>query len=111
MGRVGFTVAVLVSLLVLFTPAAGVPDAAPGSDKLIHLGVFGLLALTGRWAGIPPLPLVLGLTAYAVGSELLQGVPLIGRHGDVLDGVVDCLGISLGILLYAVLTRRRQPRT
>jgi VanZ family protein len=104
--RLIFGVAVLVSLVVLFLPASGVPSAPPGVDKLVHLGVFALLGLTGRWAGVPPLPLVLALAGYAGLSEVLQGILPIGRSPEVLDAVIDCVGVSLGIALHEVLTRR-----
>ncbi|MFR9802842.1 VanZ family protein [Pseudonocardia sp. RS010] len=106
MGRLGFGLAVLVSLVVLFLPASGVPSAPPGVDKLVHLGVFALLGLTGRWAGVPPLPLVLALAGYAGLSEVLQGLLPIGRSPDVLDAVVDCVGVSLGIALHELLVRQ-----
>ncbi|GAA4545795.1 VanZ family protein [Pseudonocardia xishanensis] len=105
MGRLCFGGAVLVSLVVLFMPADGVPWAPAGVDKLVHLGVFALLGATGRWIRIPPLPLVVALTAYAVLSEVLQGLLPIGRSPDVLDVVADCVGVSLGILAHALLTR------
>ncbi|GAA4681200.1 hypothetical protein GCM10023215_13550 [Pseudonocardia yuanmonensis] len=106
MGRLSFGLAVLVSLVVLFLPASGVPSAPPGVDKLVHLGVFALLGATGRWAGVPALPLVLALAGYAGLSEVLQGLLPIGRSGDVLDAVVDCVGVSLGVALHEVLLRR-----
>ncbi|MCE0767213.1 VanZ family protein [Pseudonocardia kujensis] len=106
MRRLSFGLAALVSLVVLFMPASGVPSAPPGVDKLVHLGVFALLGLTGRWAGVPPLPLVLGLAGYAGLSEVLQGVLPIGRDAELLDAVVDCVGVSLGVALHAVLARR-----
>jgi VanZ family protein len=104
--RLIFGLAVLVSLVVLFLPASGVPSAPPGVDKLVHLGVFALLGLTGRWAGVPPLPLVLALAGYAGLSEVVQGALPIGRSPEVLDAVIDCVGVSLGIALHEVLTRR-----
>ncbi|MCE3554576.1 VanZ family protein [Pseudonocardia sp. RS11V-5] len=106
MRRLSFALAVLVSLVVLFMPASGVPSAPQGVDKLVHLGVFALLGVTGRWAGVPPLPLVLGLAGYAGLSEVLQGVLPIGRDAELLDAVVDCLGVSLGIALHELLARR-----
>ncbi|MCF7548433.1 VanZ family protein [Pseudonocardia sp. WMMC193] len=107
MGRLSFALAVLVSLVVLFLPASGVPTAAPGVDKLVHLGVFALLGATGRWARIPPLPLVLGLSGYAVLSEVLQDVLPIGRDAEILDVVADCVGVSVGVAVHALVTRRR----
>jgi VanZ family protein len=106
-GRLCFGLAVLVSLVVLFLPESGVPPAPAGVDKVVHLALFVLLGATGRWARIPPLPLVLALAGYAVLSEVLQRVLPIGRSPDVLDVVVDCVGVSLGILGHALVTRRR----
>jgi VanZ family protein len=102
-----FGLAVLLSLVVLFLPSSGVPSAPDGVDKLVHLAVFALLGASGRGARIPPLPLVVALTVYAVVSEVLQGVLPIDRDFDVLDVVADCLGVSVGVLLHALLTRRR----
>jgi VanZ family protein len=108
--RLSFGLAVLVSLLVLFLPASGVPSAPPGVDKLVHLGVFALLGFTGRWAGVPPLPLVLALAGYAGVSEVLQGLLPIGRSPEVLDAVVDCVGVSLGVALHELVVRRARRR-
>ncbi|MBP2369238.1 VanZ family protein [Pseudonocardia parietis] len=102
-----FVLALLLSLGVLFAPASGVPAAPPGTDKLVHLALFALLAVTGRAAGIRTWPLLGGLAAYAAASEVLQAVLPIGRSGDVLDGLVDVLGAVLGLGLYAALSRRR----
>ena len=52
LSRGAFAVAVLVSLAMLFAPAADVPIAPPGVDKLVHAALFLVLALTGRWAGV-----------------------------------------------------------
>ncbi|WP_245159249.1 VanZ family protein [Blastococcus sp. TF02A_35] len=106
MPRVAFGVAVLVSLVVLFLPASGVPTAPPGTDKVVHLVVFAALALSGRWAGLARLPLLLGLVAYAVGSEVLQGATALGRSASVADGLADVAGAVLGLLLWSAFTRR-----
>jgi VanZ family protein len=102
-----FVLAVLLSLVVLFTPASGVPTAPPGTDKIVHLLVFALLAWTGRTAGIRPWPLLAGLAAYAVASEVLQGLLPIGRSGDVLDGLTDVAGALLGLGIHAATARLR----
>ena len=57
------------------------------------------LAVAGRWAGIRPVRLGLGLAAYAVVTEILQAVLPIDRHGDVRDFLADAMGIVLGLLL------------
>lgn len=102
-------IAASLSVVVLFTPASGVPTAPPGTDKVIHTVLFALLAYTGLYANISRiLPL---LVVYAGVSELLQHVitPL-RRGGDVLDALVDVLGVALGWFIWRR-SRRRGPRT
>jgi hypothetical protein len=104
--RVAFALALLVSAVVLFLPASGVPAAPPGTDKLVHLLVFGVLASTGRWAGAGPVPLGLGLLAYAGLSEVIQGTVPLGRSASLADGAFDAVGIVLGLLAWGWATRR-----
>lgn len=106
---VPFAAAVVLSLLVLFTPASGVPTAPPGTDKVIHLLVFALLAATGRWAGLRTGALLVGLAVYAGVSEILQATLPIGRDGDVLDALTDLAGVLLGLGAHRLLAHRRAP--
>ncbi|WP_246019210.1 VanZ family protein [Saccharothrix australiensis] len=100
--------AVSLSVIVLFMPQSGVPDSPPGTDKVVHLVLFALLAATGRYARLPHRPLLAGLVAYAVGSEVVQGlVVALGRGGDVVDGLVDVAGIALGWLVARLALDRR----
>ena len=112
MGRVlPFVIAALLSVVVLFTPESGVPTSPPGTDKVVHTVLFVLLAFTGLYAKIPRVLLL--LVVYAGVSEVLQQVitPL-HRSGDVLDALVDVLGIGLGWAIASVVrSRRRGPRT
>jgi VanZ family protein len=112
MGRVlPFVIAALLSVVVLFTPESGVPTAPPGTDKVVHTLLFALLAFTGLYAKISRiLPL---LVVYAGVSEVLQQlITPLHRSGDVLDALVDVLGIGLGwAIASAVRSRRRGPRT
>ncbi|MEU3646860.1 VanZ family protein [Lentzea sp. NPDC034063] len=113
MGRVlPFVIAALLSVVVLFTPESGVPSSPPGTDKVVHTLLFALLAFTGLYAKLPRiLPL---LVVYAGVSEVLQQlITPLHRSGDVLDALVDVVGIGLG---WATATwwsrsRRRGPRT
>lgn len=99
-----------ISLLVLFTPESGVPSAPPGTDKLVHLALFAALAVSGF--RIPQIPLLIGLICYAGLSEVLQGVLPLGRSGDVLDALVDVLGVVAGFAFTAAArTVRRGRRT
>jgi hypothetical protein len=100
-GPPAFAVVVVVSLVVLFAPAGDVPGAPPGVDKVVHAAVFLALAATGRWAGLRPGVLVPALVAYAAGSEILQGLPAIGRTSSVLDWVADIVGLLAGLALWA----------
>jgi VanZ family protein len=93
-----FAVAVLVSVVVLFVPASATPPALPGVDKLVHLALFGVLALTGRLGRLPVGGLATALVAYAAGSEVLQGLLPIGRSADPVDALVDVVGVALGLV-------------
>jgi VanZ family protein len=108
--RVPLALSVLLSFVVLFSPGSEVPGAPPGVDKVIHFSLFALLALTGRWAGIRPAPLGVGLVCYAVVSEFIQAYAPISRDGSVADTLADTLGMLAGIGLAAVVARNRPRR-
>lgn len=96
-----FTVMVGASL-VLFLAPLGDPGGPEDSDKLAHLGIFAVLALAGRWARLPVLPLGLGLAVYAALVEVVQGaVAVLGRAGDVRDLAADLVGIGVGLAVAA----------
>jgi VanZ family protein len=104
-----FAVAVVVSLVVLFTPASGVPTALDGVDKLVHAALFAVLAGTGRWAGAGAARLAVALAVYAAGSEVIQGLAPLGRSGSLADWIADAAGILLGLALWDLLVRRGGP--
>ena len=91
----------LLSLYVLFAPDTGRPSLFYGSDKVVHLVLFALLAATTRWRFGPVLAGLVAVTAYAPASELVQGLLLSGRSGDPYDVVADLLGVALGWALTA----------
>ena len=101
---------VLVSLAVLFTPGDGVPTAPPGVDKLVHLALFAALAVTGRWAGVRAPVLAVLLAAYALLSEVVQALAPLQRSGSPADGLADVLGVALGLLAWAGLSRADRTR-
>lgn len=84
-------------------------------DKLVHAGIFGLLALLlaqafhaagrpQRWALA-----ACGLTmAYGIGTEVLQGVEGMGRHMDATDMIADAVGG--GVATWYALRRVRLGR-
>lgn len=110
LARAAFALTVLVSVAVLFAPSSDVPAAPPGVDKLVHAGLFAVLAVTGRWAGIGPRALAALLAGYAVVSELVQGLSALGRTGSVADALADLAGTLVGLLVWAAADRRRVGR-
>jgi membrane associated rhomboid family serine protease len=107
--RWAFAGVVVLSLVVLFSPGSDVPTGLPINDKVVHATLFAALAFTGWWAGVRVRSLVLGLAAYAVGSEILQAVLPIRRDGDYRDALADLLGVALGLVI-AVGVRRVHRR-
>jgi len=95
-----FAGAVLVSLPVLFWPSpAGTGVTLPGADKLVHAGLFLLLAGTAR-VRFGAVPRVLGLVlAYAAASEVFQPGLLAERGGEAGDVLADAVGALAGWLL------------
>ena len=89
----------------LFTPSTGGLALFEGSDKVVHLVLFALLAATTRWR-FGPVAVALGVVcAYAVVSELIQGALLSSRSGDAYDVLADLVGVALGWLLAHRLNR------
>lgn len=90
-------------------------DAPPGSDKVVHIGAYAVLAFL-VWqfsATFGPLSrsfaprAAAGLLVYAAFDELTQ--PLVGRGADLWDWLADGLGILL-VLVPAELWRRHRAR-
>lgn len=103
----------LLILLLLVISYLALSPAPPktldsGWDKLNHLAAFGCLAFCafygagharGRWLLAP-----LALLGYGVLIELLQS-QLPPRSADAADVLADAMGIALGLLCAAVLSR------
>jgi VanZ family protein len=106
LARSVFTGLLIVSLVMFLLPADNLSPNAP-NDKVTHLLTFAVLALSGRWAGVPVLALLGGLTAYAAVTEVLQALLPINRHGDVRDLLADVAGVLLGLALSWVWARWR----
>lgn len=108
LARLAFAAALGVVTWLMLTP---IPEGTPQpNDKVTHLIVFGLLALLGRAARIPWLPLVLGVAVYAVLTETLQATLTTTRMGDPRDAVADWVGLAIGSALAAAVERlTRQP--
>jgi VanZ family protein len=78
----------------------------PNLDKVIHWGIFLLFTTlwlrvgSSRWRFV-----WVGLAGLllAILSELGQMLPIVGRDGNLADGVTDCIGVLLGIVLAPAL--------
>jgi hypothetical protein len=96
--------ALLLQLVILYSPSGGGVAPFPNFDKLVHCAVFALPVLLALLAGLPRWPVVLVLALHAPGSELVQWTLLPNRTGDPWDVVADLVGVALGVLAarYAV---------
>ena len=106
LARGGFAVLGRVSRAVLFAPASDVPSAPAGVDKVVHLALFAALAASGRWAGVGARALAVLLLGYAALSEVVQGLPALGRSMSLADWVADAVGVLLGLALWEYASRR-----
>jgi hypothetical protein len=104
-----FGATIALSLVILFMPESGVPTAPPGTDKVVHVLLFAALAVTGALAGVPARWLAAALLGYAVGSEVIQASPLLGRTASAADVVADSLGIAIGLFVARWVRRRECP--
>jgi len=104
LARTVFALLLGISLAMFLTPGPDVPQGGP-NDKLTHLLIFVALAVSGRWAAVPPVTLGIGLAAYAGLTEVLQAVLPIQRDGDVRDVLADMTGVALGLFLAWVVVR------
>src|SRR5688572_27168392 len=86
----------LVVVLVAALAPARITMAATGWDKVSHVLLFAGLAMCGRWS-YPRrnAMLLLGLLAYGVLIELLQGLTSY-RSAELLDVVADGVGLLMG---------------
>jgi VanZ family protein len=88
-------------------PRVVIPGELPHSDKLVHFGAFGGLALL-FWFAVRPRVLVAAaiLIPYAAFDEWLQ--QFVGRFTDLMDFVANTIGIV--VVLGALALHRRYRR-
>jgi len=108
-------VAACMVLLLMVSGSASLGQATLGWDKLDHVAaylVLGLLCLRAAHGGFRPLEprstlfaLLLAL-GHGVLVELYQAnIP--ERHGSVLDGVADLVGVCAAVIVLALWVGRR----
>jgi VanZ family protein len=89
-----------------------VPSGPPGSDKLLHIAAYFVLAFLFSMVlytrSVPTKRLIIttivSLCAFAIFDEVTQ--ELVNRHCDPLDALADSVGIVLGITAFLWLARR-----
>lgn len=101
-----FVAAVVVQLVVLYTPDAGGSAPFRQADKVVHVLVFLVPVALALLAGLPRWLVVMVFGAQAVLSEVVQGVFLAHRSGDPRDAVADLTGVALGVLVANLIRRR-----
>ena len=94
-----FAISVLINVVVLYSPRAVSGGGVPYADKLVHIVIFALVAVTGLCARLPLVWLVGLLVTQAVVSELVQHWFLPNRTGDPRDVAADLVGVAVGVLL------------
>jgi VanZ family protein len=97
---------------VLFWPhPVGGASRLFGADKVVHAGLFVLLAATTRLRFGAHRGLLVALAAYAAASELVQAVLLSTRSGDLLDLCADLVGVAAGWWAARRVVRDRPARS
>src|SRR5262245_8854344 len=97
----------LILLLCWFPDSRTQLEKSEGSGYWIphgyNLSHFGILAVCSvLWMRVGPrsgraMRVVAGGIALAALTELVQGLPMIGRDADWLDGLSDSLGVVAGV--------------
>ncbi|QXC44939.1 VanZ family protein [Rhodococcus qingshengii] len=103
-------IAVVIALIMLFSPGSTVPSSPENTDKVTHTLMFAVLAITSLHARIPAWLTAVWLVIFAATSEVLQAALPISRSGSIWDGSADLLGIAIGIGIVSLVTRRRTSR-
>lgn len=70
-------------------------------DKVVHAGIFVCFAILWTRVSLVRRRFVwtaLGGVALAVVTEIVQGLPAVGRDGSFADGMTDIVGLVLGLL-------------
>ncbi|MGO1398327.1 MAG: VanZ family protein [Brevibacterium yomogidense] len=106
---------VLLQAAGFYTPSSGegTLPLPPHGDKVFHAASFALATAFALLARLPWVAVILFMLGHAIASELIQGLFMETRSGDVADGVADVIGILFGVLAARWLARnppeQREP--
>lgn len=100
----------LLLLLGTLLPATWMPESLPSDDdfsiphmdKIAHVVLFGGFGFLWTAVAGPrgrTWPILAGGVLLAIGTELGQGLPFIGRTTDASDLLADLVGLGLGVAL------------
>jgi hypothetical protein len=103
----------------VLAPAAVFPDEStvsladyvPHLDLLVHFALFAGFAVTWQRVSTSKTHwLAVGATGLflAAGTECAQGLPIIHRDANLLDGLSDCAGVAAGLAFSTVRLRLRR---
>jgi VanZ family protein len=105
--RLLFWVAGLLALVMASLPH---PPALPGdpSDKIQHAAAFLTLGLLGAWAfpRTAAVRLLVLLSLFGVGIELIQALPFLHRDSELLDWVTDTIAAAAALAIAGWARRR-----
>lgn len=107
--------AALASTLIILSTLSLPPDRLPttslgGADKVAHVLLFFVWALTVRRAGLGAGHVLMTGIVLAVGTEAGQWLMGVGRTADVADAVADLVGVALGATTAGAIEARRPTR-
>lgn len=111
--RIGFAISILIVLVLSLLPGDDLPEVAL-SDKVHHFIAYSEIATIGllAYTTVPVQALVIaGVVALGGGIEIAQ-LYVPGRSSDIVDFMVNCLGVLAGIVLARVISAlwlRRRP--
>lgn len=76
----------------------------PHMDKIIHATLFAMLTAVGYLAYSKiSARLYLGLMAYGIITECLQGIFTVTRYASIYDWIADFMGIVLCVLAIKII--------
>lgn len=113
----------IVMLIILLLPPNDLPDLSkfeifPGVDKVVHMGIFFVLAsllywesaMKSGWKGnkwITIAKIVISTVIFAIFTEEAQR-HVSSRTADIYDIYADCLGIGMATFAFILLYRKEK---